>query len=64
MKTNEKYETIPGWHCVEFQRKVREEMSELKQRDPQEYDRQLKEASAEFWARRKAREEQESKKEQ
>ncbi len=60
MNKNEKYETIPGFHCVEFQRKVREELSELMQRDPLEYDRQLKQASAEFWARRKAREEQEA----
>jgi hypothetical protein len=57
MKKSSNYETIPGFHCVEFQRKVREENSELLQRDPEEYYRRVKKAGEDFDARRKAKEE-------
>ena len=63
MKTSkEEYdEPIPGWHFVEYQRKVREENSELLQRDPEEYYRRAKQAMDDFIARRKEKDEQESK---
>ena len=57
---NENGELDPNWHCVEYQRKVREEGSELLQRDPDEYYRQVKQAMDDFMARRKARDEKES----
>jgi hypothetical protein len=61
MNKKEYDEPIPGFHCVEFQRKVREEGSELLQRDPEEYYRQVKQAMDDFMARRKIREEIEAK---
>ena len=48
MKKNKEDEPIPGFHCVEFQRKVREEMSELYWRDKEEYFRQVKQAMDDF----------------
>jgi hypothetical protein len=57
---NENGELDPNWHCVEYQRKVREANSELLQRDPEEYYRRVKKAGEDFDARRKAREEKES----
>jgi hypothetical protein len=38
----------PGWHCVEFQRKRREELSELYNTDKEKYFEFLKKVAKEF----------------
>jgi hypothetical protein len=49
MKKNEKLD--PNWHCVEFQRKVREEMSELYFKDREKYMKKCNDAMNAFIAR-------------